>query len=55
MHKNQFVLTRNVKIETDIMKEPVRRAISRFYRDLAMVLLPVDEVVEKAARGASIW
>ena len=52
MHKNQFVLTRNVKIETDIMKEPVRRAISRFYRDLAMVLLPVDEVVEKGGPGS---
>ena len=52
MQKNQFMLTRNVKIDTEIMNEPVRRAISRFYRDLYMVFLPADEDVEKGGPGS---
>lgn len=44
MQENFFILDRNVVIDTDtkIDNEPVRRAISRFYRDLAMVLEPTD-------------
>ena len=30
-----------------IKSEPVRRAVSRFYRDLSMVLEPADEGTEK--------
>lgn len=38
MQQSQFMLSRNVKINTDITEEPVKRAILRFYRDLKMVL-----------------
>ena len=40
MENTGFVLTRNVIIETALTGEPVRRAVSRFYRDLAMTLKP---------------
>lgn len=43
--KNTFILTRNVVVETapEIANEPVKRAVSRFYRDLSMVLEPPDK------------
>lgn len=42
MQKDFFKLTRNVVIDSEIEWEPVRRAVLRFCRDLAMILEPVD-------------
>ncbi len=43
MAEECFVLDRNVVIDTEIDKEPVRRGVARFYRDLEMVLEPVED------------
>ncbi|WP_215700663.1 glycosyl hydrolase 115 family protein [Clostridium sp. MCC353] len=51
MQNTHFVLTRNVNIDTEMDNEPVRRAISRFYRDLAMTLKPSDEPAKEGGPG----
>lgn len=51
MQKDFFILTGNVIIDTEIKSEPVRRAVMRFYRDIAMVLEPKEEGLEKDGPG----
>ena len=51
MQKDFFILTSNVVIDTEVKSEPVRRAVMRFYRDLAMVLEPNAEGMEKDRPG----
>lgn len=51
MQKEVFKLTRNVVIDSKIECEPVRRAVLRLYRDLAMVLEPVDPRRENGEAG----
>ena len=51
MQKDFFILTSNVVIDTEVKSEPVRRAVMRFYRDLAMVLEPNTEGMEKDRPG----
>jgi len=51
MHKDLFLLTRDVVIKTEMENEPIRRAVSRFYRDLEMVLDPEDKNMRKNSNG----
>lgn len=51
MQNDFFILNRDVTIDAELKSEPVRRAVSRFYRDLSMVLEPADEGTERAESG----
>lgn len=46
---NGFILNGCARIETEWESEPVRRAIDRFYRDMGMVLTPLENGSKDAA------